>query len=173
MIFEPGKNISRHILHQCWYYTCTIGLPVCWNPQHRSLLTVVSATSTPPFQDFHHQRNVCHKGGCLVDQTDGSHPGPSSGCKEDVQEVLTVVLEFSSGLLGLCGVWHCHDEAVTLLPGGLDVFCEKHPEASTVRCRITQLCPWRWTKFKEPSNSECHTPSSEPFRIQVRKYMPA
>jgi hypothetical protein len=28
-------------------------------------------------------------------------------------------------------VWHCHDEAVPLLPVGLDVFCEMHPEAST------------------------------------------
>jgi hypothetical protein len=30
------------------------------NPQHRSLLTVVSATSSPPFQYFRHQRNVYH-----------------------------------------------------------------------------------------------------------------
>jgi hypothetical protein len=29
------------------------------------------------------------------------------------------------------GVWHCHDEAILLLPGGLDVFCELQPEAST------------------------------------------
>jgi hypothetical protein len=29
------------------------------------------------------------------------------------------------------GVLHCHDKAVTLLPVGLDVFCELHPEAST------------------------------------------
>jgi hypothetical protein len=32
------------------------------NPQHRSLLTVVSATSAPPFQTLLHQRNVCHTG---------------------------------------------------------------------------------------------------------------
>jgi hypothetical protein len=32
---------------------------VCRNLQHRSLLTVFSATSAPPFQPLH-QRNVCH-----------------------------------------------------------------------------------------------------------------
>jgi hypothetical protein len=53
-----------------------------------------------------------------------------SGCKADIQEVPTV-LESSSGLLGLYGFWHCHDEAVPLLPVGLDVSCELHPEAST------------------------------------------
>jgi hypothetical protein len=47
------------------------------------------------------------------------------------QKVPTVVLEFSSGLLGLYGVWHCHDEAVALLPVGLDFFCKLHPETST------------------------------------------
>jgi hypothetical protein len=36
--------ISRNILHQTWY-TCPVGLPVHWNPQHRMLLTVASATS--------------------------------------------------------------------------------------------------------------------------------
>jgi hypothetical protein len=34
-------------------------------------------------------------------------------------------------LLGLCGVWHSHDEAVPLLPVGLDGNCVLHPEAST------------------------------------------
>jgi hypothetical protein len=53
------KFISRHILHQHWY-TCPIALPVRRNPQHRSLLTVVTATSAPPFQ---HQRNICHRYG--------------------------------------------------------------------------------------------------------------
>jgi hypothetical protein len=57
--------------------------------------------------------------------------GPSPGCKADVQEVSTLVLEFSPGLLGLYEVWHCHDEAVLLLPVGLEVFCELYPEAST------------------------------------------
>jgi hypothetical protein len=38
--------ISRRVLHQHWY-TCTIALPVYRNPRHRSLLTVVSATSAP------------------------------------------------------------------------------------------------------------------------------
>jgi hypothetical protein len=49
----------------------------------------------------------------------------------DVQEVPTVVLEFSPGLLELYVVWHCHDEAVPFLSVGLDVFCELPPEAST------------------------------------------
>jgi hypothetical protein len=51
--------ISRHILHQHWC-TCPIALPVRRNPQYRCLLTVVSVTSTPPFQPLRHQRNVCH-----------------------------------------------------------------------------------------------------------------
>jgi hypothetical protein len=34
-------------------------------------------------------------------------------------------------LLGLYGVWHSHDQAVPLLPVGLDIFCQLHPEAST------------------------------------------
>jgi hypothetical protein len=67
----------------------------------------------------------------LADQTDGSHYCPSPGCKVDVQEVPTVVLEFSLWLLGLYGVWHCHDEAVPFLLVGLDIFCEFHSEAST------------------------------------------
>jgi hypothetical protein len=49
----------------------------------------------------------------------------------DVQEVPTVVLEFSPGLLRLYGVWHCHDKAVPILPAGLDVFYKLHPEPST------------------------------------------
>jgi hypothetical protein len=47
------------MLHQHWY-TCPISLPVRRNPQHTSLFTVVSATSTPPFQPLCYQRNVCH-----------------------------------------------------------------------------------------------------------------
>jgi hypothetical protein len=54
-----GKKIPWHILHQYWY-TCPIALAVRRNPQHRSLLTVVSATSAPPFQPLRHQRNFCH-----------------------------------------------------------------------------------------------------------------
>jgi hypothetical protein len=38
--------ISRYILQQHWY-TCPIALPVRRNPQRRSLLTAVSATSAP------------------------------------------------------------------------------------------------------------------------------
>jgi hypothetical protein len=49
----------------------------------------------------------------------------------DVQEVPSVVLEFSPGLLGLYVVWHCHDEAIPLLPVGLDIICELYSEAST------------------------------------------
>jgi hypothetical protein len=67
----------------------------------------------------------------LADQKDESHYGPSPSCKADVQEVLTVALEFSPGLHRLYGVWHCHDKAVPILPVGLDIFCELHPEAST------------------------------------------
>jgi hypothetical protein len=46
-----GKEtfISRHILHQHWD-TCPISLPMRRNPKHRSLLTVVSANSAPPFR---------------------------------------------------------------------------------------------------------------------------
>jgi hypothetical protein len=40
--------------------TCPIALPVHCNPQHRIILTVVSATSIPPFQHLRHQGNVCH-----------------------------------------------------------------------------------------------------------------
>jgi hypothetical protein len=49
----------------------------------------------------------------------------------NVQEVSTVVFEFSPGLLRLYWVWHYHDEAVPLLPVGLEVFCKLHPKAST------------------------------------------
>jgi hypothetical protein len=34
-------------------------------------------------------------------------------------------------LLGLYGVWHCHDEAVLLLSVVLKIFCGLHPEIST------------------------------------------
>jgi hypothetical protein len=47
--------VTRHILHQHWY-TCPIALLVRRNRQHRSLLTVVSTTSVPPFQPLRHQR---------------------------------------------------------------------------------------------------------------------
>jgi hypothetical protein len=55
---KPGKKtfISRHILHQHWY-TCPIALPVRRNPQHRSLLTVVSATSASTSSS---SGNICH-----------------------------------------------------------------------------------------------------------------
>jgi hypothetical protein len=44
--------ISRHILHQHLSHR----FPVRRNPQHRSLLTVVSAISAPPTQRLRHQR---------------------------------------------------------------------------------------------------------------------
>jgi hypothetical protein len=34
-------------------------------------------------------------------------------------------------LLGLYGVWRCHDEAIPLLPVGLDTFCKLHLKATT------------------------------------------
>jgi hypothetical protein len=59
--------------------------------------------------------------------------------KADVQEVPTVVLEISPGLLGLYGVWHYHDEAVPLLPVDW-TFCmnsiSKLEQNFTVQCRI-------------------------------------
>jgi hypothetical protein len=63
MTFEPGRKkkeafISRHTLHQRWY-TCPIALSVRRNSQHRSLSTIVSATSEPPFQPRRQQMNVC------------------------------------------------------------------------------------------------------------------
>jgi hypothetical protein len=55
-----GKTfISRCILHQHWYIR-PIALPVRRKLQHTSLLTVVSATSAPPFQHLRYQRNVCY-----------------------------------------------------------------------------------------------------------------
>jgi hypothetical protein len=51
----------------------------------------------------------------LADQTDGSHYGPRPSCMEVFQDVPTVVPIFSPGLLGLYGVWHCHDETVPLV----------------------------------------------------------
>jgi hypothetical protein len=104
---------------------------VCWSPQHRSLLIVVSASSTPLFEPLHRQWNVGHQRGFVADQADGSHKGSSPGCEVDVQEVRTTILEFFPGLLGLCWVWHCHDKAVPLLPVGMDILCKLDPETST------------------------------------------
>jgi hypothetical protein len=41
----------------------------------------------------------------------------------DVEEDPAVVLEFSSGLLGLYEVWCCHDEAVLLLAWSFSANC--------------------------------------------------
>jgi hypothetical protein len=51
--------ITRHIMHQHWY-TFPIPLPVCRNPQQRSFLTVVLATSALPFQPHKTSANLCH-----------------------------------------------------------------------------------------------------------------
>jgi hypothetical protein len=64
--------ISRHVLHQHWY-TCPIALPMRRNLQHRSLMTVVSATSAPAFQPLRHQRNVCHISGLICDMLYATH----------------------------------------------------------------------------------------------------
>jgi hypothetical protein len=70
-------------------------------PAAEMFLAVVSATSTPAFQPLRHQRNVCHKGGFIAEQTDGSCNGPNPGCKADGQAVPIEILEFSRELLGL------------------------------------------------------------------------
>jgi hypothetical protein len=72
---EPSGSIKRwevlEWLHNCqllkkgpapWVseLVSPITLPVRRDPQHRSLLTVVSATSAPPFQPLRHQGNVGH-----------------------------------------------------------------------------------------------------------------
>jgi hypothetical protein len=57
--------------------------------------------------------------------------GPSPGRKADVQEVPTVVTEFSPGLLGLCAVWHFHDKTLAILPFGQDISCKMRPKPST------------------------------------------
>jgi hypothetical protein len=48
---EIRTRKKKHLLHQHWY-TCLIALPVRRNPQHRSLVTVVSATSHLHFNLF-------------------------------------------------------------------------------------------------------------------------
>jgi hypothetical protein len=64
--------IARYNLHQHWY-TCPIVLPMRRNPQHRSLLTVISTHFAPPFQPLRHQLHICQQAGFLADQADGSH----------------------------------------------------------------------------------------------------
>jgi hypothetical protein len=123
MIFELGENIYFSTYPPPTLIHLPIALPVRRNPQHRSFFTVVSATTAPPFQPLDHQRNVATK---MVFSVPNRWKSLA-----DVQEVPTAVLEFSPRFLGLYGVWQCHDEAVLLLPVGLDVFCELHPETST------------------------------------------
>jgi hypothetical protein len=53
------KHLFPDVSSISWY-TCPIASPVRRDPQHRSLVAVVSATSAPPFQPLCHQRNVCH-----------------------------------------------------------------------------------------------------------------
>jgi hypothetical protein len=45
--------------HVHWY-SCSVTLKVRRNTQHRSVLTVVSATSAPPFQHLRHQRTAAN-----------------------------------------------------------------------------------------------------------------
>jgi hypothetical protein len=103
-----GKTfISRHILHQHWY-TCSIILTVRQNPQQRSPMTVVSATSTPPFQPFCHLWNVCHQGGFSVEQTDES---PRSSHCSSFNYLLSCLGCMGSGIVmmkeyPLCRLWN-------------------------------------------------------------------
>jgi hypothetical protein len=69
---------------------------------------------------------------------------PSLGCNADVQEVPTVVLEFSPGLFWAVWISYFLDKAVPFLPVGLDIFCELHPKASTELYSMMQ-------------NSHCYT----------------
>jgi hypothetical protein len=69
----------------------------------------------------------------------------------DVQEVPTVVLESSPGLLRLYGLWHCHDEAVALLPVGLGIFCELHPQVSTELYSTMQNSHFQCTSENGPT----------------------
>jgi hypothetical protein len=65
------RTWKRHFstyLHQHWY-TYPISLQVRRNPQHRSLLTVVSVTCAAPFQLLGRQCNVCEP----LYATDTSH----------------------------------------------------------------------------------------------------
>jgi hypothetical protein len=55
-----------------------------------------------------------------------------------IKKFPSAVLEFSAALLGLFGVWHCHEEVIHLLPVGLEVFCEMYPKASTELPNIMQ-----------------------------------
>jgi hypothetical protein len=64
--------------------------------------------------------------------------GQVRAVRRTFKKLPTVVLEFSPGLLGLYGVWHCHDEAAPLLPVGLDALCELNPEASAELHSIIQ-----------------------------------
>jgi hypothetical protein len=42
-----------------------IPIPLRRIPQLTSFLTIVSATSTPPFQPFRQQQNICHQDGTI------------------------------------------------------------------------------------------------------------
>jgi hypothetical protein len=113
--------ISRHTLHQQWY-TCPIDLPASSKPAAQKIWLLSQPLPQLPFNLF-----VIIKMFSSKVFSDGLN---SPCCKADVQEVPTAVLKFSPRLLGLYGVWHYHAEAVPLLPVGLDVSCELHPEAS-------------------------------------------
>jgi hypothetical protein len=129
VIFEPGKNFyfstypPPTMIHLSHRFTCASKSAAC-KSFHCCLSHFRTSVSTfwSPAKRLKPRRF-----------SSGPHRWKSLGakCKAHVQDVPTIVLEFSLGLLGLYGVWHCHDEAVPLLTVGLDVFCELHSEAST------------------------------------------
>jgi hypothetical protein len=55
-----GRHLFLDISSAKYWYNYLIALPVRRNPRNRNLLTVVSATSSPPFQTLRHQRNISH-----------------------------------------------------------------------------------------------------------------
>jgi hypothetical protein len=68
---EPVNRSKMDIKHETWnmwysnlihkhWYACPIALPARREPEHRSLLTVVTSTSVPLFQPLRHQRNIYH-----------------------------------------------------------------------------------------------------------------
>jgi hypothetical protein len=68
LIFESGQ---KHLFLDISSANIDTLVPsVRRNPQHRSILTVVSAISSPPFQPLRHQQNVCQPDvNCFTRQT--------------------------------------------------------------------------------------------------------
>jgi hypothetical protein len=125
-----GKTfISRHIFHQRWYIY-PIALPVRRNPPHRSLLTVVWATSAPPFQPLRHQRNVCHP----------------------------VVKRFMPQLLPTVNRKHCFMNIICIESfwpqKPLSPFWLLKPASEQAHMRLLPRLPWSWTVMLP---SDAHT----------------